>query len=382
MKIWMFIITAAVAPMIDKALAGPLSETYERYEGGSLESEASLIEGLLEKFSVLQRANATGGRLHRGTHAKGICADAKFEVFEPGKPLLAVGLFKQAAIYPARVRFSNGSSSINSDRAPDARSLSFAVDLGQGRRQDFSMNNAPIFPIPSLRGFNVVLQVGFVRAGAFREAVAAGATAAEAGKIATQAVQAYFAKHPEEAPIFAQIQALGSDVSSRPADSYRTIRYWSGSAFKYGEAQAAKFAVTPCDGVRERQTPEGASDTYLQDDVREHLMERGESVCFDFHVQLLDASQMRLQTSQGNEALEPWQWVEDVSLDWDLAGAPFHKVGQLTIKPGSVYRDEVCDDVTNAFDVMTNSLPEHRGLGRINRGRSQVEQASQQRRGQ
>src|SRR5205085_12262404 len=115
--------------------------------------------------SLLMQANAAAKQqrsLCRGTHAKGVCTRAEFEVFEVTvghEPALATrlakGIFATPGVYPAVVRFANADASINSDFKPDVRSLSFSVDLTRDGiaapeakpRQDFSMQNATTLPI-------------------------------------------------------------------------------------------------------------------------------------------------------------------------------------------------------------------------------------------
>src|SRR6266699_2375089 len=127
--------------------------------------EKADIEAIVEK-SLLMQANAAAKQrrsLCRGTHAKGVCARAAFEVFdvtvghEPALATpLAKGIFAKPGVYPAVVRFANADASINSDFKPDVRSLSFSVDLARESiaardakplRQDFSMQNATTLPI-------------------------------------------------------------------------------------------------------------------------------------------------------------------------------------------------------------------------------------------
>src|SRR6266702_6158508 len=127
--------------------------------------ETADIEAIVEK-SLLMQANAAAKQqrsLCRGTHAKGVCARAEFEVFDvtgAHEPRLATrlakGIFAKPGVYPAVVRFANADASINSDFKPDVRSLSFSVDLARNsvaapeakpRRQDFSMQNATTLPI-------------------------------------------------------------------------------------------------------------------------------------------------------------------------------------------------------------------------------------------
>ena len=117
--------------------------------------EQSDIKEITERVLLMQ-ANAAAQQhqpLRRGTHAKGVCVRAKFEVFDVtvGRdPKLAArlarGMFAKPGVYPAVVRFGNADPKANSDFKPDVRSLSFSVDLTQNgtaipdtkvSRQDF-----------------------------------------------------------------------------------------------------------------------------------------------------------------------------------------------------------------------------------------------------
>src|SRR5882757_7400360 len=82
----------------------------------SLAREKSEIEEIVEK-SLLMQANAAAQQrrpLGRGTHVKGVCARAQFEVLDvtvgcaPGLATrLAKGMFAKPGTYPAIVRFAN-----------------------------------------------------------------------------------------------------------------------------------------------------------------------------------------------------------------------------------------------------------------------------------
>src|SRR5437660_880841 len=118
------------------------------------------IEAIVEKSLLMQSTAAAKQQrsLCRGTHAKGVCARAQFEVFdvthghEPALATrLAKGIFAKPSVYPAVVRFANADASVNSDFNADVRSLSFSVDLAaegiaasdsRADRQDFWMQNA------------------------------------------------------------------------------------------------------------------------------------------------------------------------------------------------------------------------------------------------
>src|SRR5438477_10092809 len=104
----------------------------------SVAGEQAVIAAITERVLAMQaKAAAQQHRpLRRGTHAKGICAKAQFEVFDVNvgrDPVLATrlakGIFAKPGIYPATVRFANSDSKVNSDFKADVRSLSFSVDL-------------------------------------------------------------------------------------------------------------------------------------------------------------------------------------------------------------------------------------------------------------
>ena len=94
--------------------------------------------------------------LARGTHAKGVCVRATFEVFDVAATIpdpalaarLARGLFAKPGMYPATVRFANAASTFNPDSEADVRAMSFSVEVPAGvfgpdpKRLDFSMNDA------------------------------------------------------------------------------------------------------------------------------------------------------------------------------------------------------------------------------------------------
>jgi catalase len=100
----------------------------------NLGAEQACIEEIAEK-SLLMQANAATKQhrpLCRGTHAKGVCARAQFEVFDVTAERdhvlaarLAKGIFAKPGVYPAVVRFANADPNVNSDFKPDVRSLSF-----------------------------------------------------------------------------------------------------------------------------------------------------------------------------------------------------------------------------------------------------------------
>src|SRR6185295_10104662 len=111
--------------------------------------------------------------LGRGTHTKGVCARATLEIFDvaktAGDPALAArlarGLFAKPGTYQATVRFANAASTFQKDSKPDVRALSFSIDVPAGAvgpdptRLDYSLNNAPTFPINDAHDFAAFMRV-------------------------------------------------------------------------------------------------------------------------------------------------------------------------------------------------------------------------------
>ena len=103
-----------------------------------LAGEPARIDEITRSVLLLQAKSAAQQKrpLGRGTHPKGVCVRAEFEVFDVtvGRDpqlatRLAMGIFAKPGVYPAVVRFGNADPKINSDFKPDVRSLSFSVDL-------------------------------------------------------------------------------------------------------------------------------------------------------------------------------------------------------------------------------------------------------------
>jgi hypothetical protein len=67
-------------------------------------------------------------------------------------------------------------------------------------------------------------------------------------------------------------------------------------------------------------------------------------------------------------------WIENASVRWDEAQAPFHTVGRLTLLPKSQIVAEDADAVY--FDVTGHASPDSKPAGSMNRTRWHGEVAS------
>jgi len=328
-----------------------------------LTAEKFDIEAIAEK-SLLMQKNAAAMQhrsLCRGTHASGVCVRAQFEIFDvtAGRSpelgaRLAKGVFSKPAMHPAVVRFANADSNINSDFKPDVRSLSFSVDLTQSgmaddgsARQDFSMQNATTLPINDAPAFLATIKV---------------LTAPN------PVTGLWFLPFKDKLKVVRTL-ALAELQTRQKIRPYQQLRYWSTVPFRHGPKDVVKFSAIPSPDnpahPLQKSNPRG-----LQDELARHIQEDSQLSWFDFAVQLLDTSKMTYwgKTRDANF------WIENASVDWSEAEAPFHRVARLTLIRNSQLSAEASEAVY--FDVTGNSTPDSRPVGSINRARCPAEVAS------
>jgi hypothetical protein len=315
--------------------------------------------------SLLMQKNAAAAQhrsLCRGTHASGVCVRAQFEIFDVGAKQapelaarLAKGIFAKPGFYPAIVRFANADSNINSDFKPDVRSLSFSVDLGPdggspdagSMRQDFSMQNATTLPINDSPAFLATMKV---------------LTAA------SPAAGLWSLPFRDKLKVLRTL-TLAEWQARQKIRPYQQLRYWSTVPFRHGRDDVVKFSAipSPANAARplERTNPKG-----LQAELVRHLKEDAQMSWFDFGVQFLDASKMKYWGKLRDADF----WIENASVAWNEAEAPFHSVARLTLLKESQLSPEASDAVY--FDVTGNSTPDSRPVGSINRARCPAEVAS------
>jgi hypothetical protein len=331
----------------------------------SLAREKSEIEEIAEKALLLQ-SNAAAQQhrpLCRGTHAKGVCARAQFEVFDftvKREPVLAArlvkGIFAKPGVYPAVVRFANADQNINSDFKPDVRSMSFSVDLSRNGtnvsdanvgRQDFSMQNTTTLPINDSTAFLALFKV---------------LTASN------PAVGLWSLPFKDKLRVL-RSYALAELQVHQTIKPYQRLRYGSNVPFRHGPIDVVKYSATPSteNPARplQRSNPKG-----LQDELIRHLKEDGKMSSFDFGIQFLDADKMKYWGKRRDASF----WIENASIKWNETEAPFYTVARLSLLPNSQLTSEESD--ATYFDVTGNSTPDSTPVGSINRARWPAEVAS------
>ncbi len=331
----------------------------------NLAGEQPVIEEIVKKVLLLQ-ANAAAQQqqpLRRGTHAKGVCARAQFEVFDVAvgrdrglATRLAKGMFSKPGVYPAIVRFANSDSKSNSDFKADVRSLSFSVDLTRNGtavrdanvgRQDFSMQNATTLPINDARAFLATMKL---------------LTASNL------AVGFWSLPFSDKLRVIRTLVLAGLQAHQK-IKPYQQLRYWSTVPFRHGPIDVVKQSVTPSPDnparPLQRSNPNG-----LKDELIRHVEEDGKLSRFDFGLQFLDTDRMTYWGKRRDANF----WIENASVEWNEAEAPFHTVARLTLLSRSQLRPD--DSEATYFDVTGNSTPDSTPLGSINRARRDGEVAS------
>src|SRR5271156_5068781 len=291
--------------------------------------------------SLLMQANAAAQQhraLARGTHAKGVCALAQFEVFDVAEgrdpataARLAKGIFAKPGIYPATVRFGNADSRKNSDFKPDVRSLSFSVDLTQEGtvapdagygRQDFSMQNTTTLPINASPAFLAIVKL-----------LTASNPAAGLWSLSFKDKLREF-----------RTLALVHVQSHQAIKPYHQRRFGSNVPFRHGPVEVVKYSATPSPNNLARPLQK-SNPNGLQDEVIRHVQEDTRMSSFDFGVQFLDPDKMTYRGKRYDASF----WIENASVEWKEAEAPFHKVARLTLLPQSHLRPDAGEVIY--FDV-------------------------------
>ena len=168
-----------------------------------------------------------------------------------------------------------------------------------------------------------------------------------------------------------RVLALAKVASSQKIRPYQQLRYWSNVPFRHGPVDVVQYSAIPSsDNLArplQKSNPKG-----LQEELIRHLNEDGRMSSFDFSVQLLDADKMTYWGKRHDANF----WIENASVKWKETEAPFHKVARLTLLPQSHLRPDAGEVIY--FDVTRHSTPDSTPIGSINRARRFGEAASRE----
>jgi hypothetical protein len=330
-----------------------------------LTREQSDIQQIIERSLLMQANSASQQRrpIGRGTHVKGVCCRAQFEVFDVSEGRdsalagrLAKGIFAKPGVYPAVVRFGNADPKKNSDFKADVRSLSFSVDLNQDEagdrngnvlRQDFSMQNTTTLPINDSPAFLAIMKV----------------------LTASNPAAGLWSLSFKDRLRVLRILTLVQVQAHQTIKPYQQLRYGSNVPFRHGPIDVVKYSATPSSHNLARPLQK-SNPNGLQDELVRHVQQDNKMSSFDFGVQFLDTDRMTYWGKHHDANF----WIENASVEWKESEAPFHNVARLTILRGSHLGPNEANAVY--FDVTGNSSLDSTPVGSINRARSPAEAAS------
>lgn len=293
--------------------------------------EADDIRAIVDLVDAQVRDAARGTIARRDAHAKAHgCVSAEFEVLDGLPPELRIGIFAEPRRYTAVVRFSNGAGVLAPDRRGDSRGMAIKlldVVASPSGTQDFVLVDHPVFVIRNVADYRVLQ------------------SASPQWRFFVPGWNPFRWRWRE---ILLTLAILRQRVRN-PLD----LRYWSMTPFLFGEV-ACKFSAVPVG------PPSGFQDTDAPDFLRRNLGRHlaTAEARFDFRVQL------RTQP----DAMP----VEDPTVAWREAAAPFRTVARITIPAQPLAPDDFCE---NLSFTPWHAVAEHRPLGGLNRARREVYEA-------
>lgn len=283
-------------------------------------------------------ADYAGGLKRRDAHPKmhGVVR-AEFIVEADLPPSLAIGIFEQAKVFPAWIRFSNAFQKISPDINRDIRGMAIKLmdvpgeklldDEKDAQTQDFLLISSNVFLTRDVAEFDDLTQ-----------AVVGSAWA----KIWFFGTHWHFVSR-----LIGAMKKFANPLQ---------IRYWSSTPYLLGSA-AVKYSALP--RVAQADViPDQPADDFLRQAMIRQLSQS--DALFDFSVQF-----------QRDPASMP---IEDPTLEWDETASPFIKVATIRIPTQQFDSDAQRAFGENMSFTPWHCLPQHRPLGGINRARKLVYQ--------
>ncbi|TXM97262.1 catalase family protein [Methylobacterium sp. WL103] len=316
--------------------------------------EGQTIERLNQTFdTILTRVADDSGHAVRSVHAKshGIL-EGVLTIDANLAPELAQGLFATPGTHPVYMRLSTNAGDILPDAVSLPRGLALKVlDVpgerlpgAEGTTQNFIFVNGKVFQAPNAEKFLGSLKL-----------LAGTTDRAEGLKVAASTVLRGVNKALHAVGIDSTtVGALGGAPNVDPLGE----TYYSVTPFRYGD-HVAKFSIAPVAPALTALTGTEIDASGRPNAIRETVSAEMQGIegVWEFRVQLCRDRER--------------QPVEDPTVEWDEAEAPFQRVGLITVRPQDSWepgRVQAVDEQMR-FSVWTG-LAAHRPLGNINRARN------------
>jgi len=302
------------------------------------------IAGML--LASVRSSAAAGAIARRDAHPKHhAVVRAEFRVGTDVPVELRHGVFATPRTYPAWIRLSNGAPRIQADWKRDQRGLAIKLLDVPGRKvlaeeadaptQDFVLASYPRFFIRSVADY-----VAFTRAAATRR---------------KSTLFSYFFQGPPWRWRMHELRALLGSL--KPAGDLLALRYWSQTAYRLGP-HAVKYSVRPIAGEADAAERPVRSPDFLRARLAARLARAPVRLAF-------------LVQRRTDPVSMP---IEDATLEWSEARAPFVPVATITIPVQRFDSPQQMDLAERIAYTPWHTLPEHRPLGSVNRTRRTVYQ--------
>lgn len=317
-------------------------------------AEAETVDRINEAFDViLERTAADYGHAVRSVHAKshGILT-GEFVVDDDLPPELAQGLFANPGTHQAFLRMSTNAGDILPDTISLPRGVAIKIlDVAgdrlpdsEGTAQDFVMVNGPVFQSRTADKFLGSLKM-LAKTTDRMEGTKKAVSATLRG--VRSAIEAVGLEPP------AVVNSLGGAPNSQPLGD----TYYSTTPFRFGD-HIAKFSLAPIAPGLTALTGTTIDVDGREDAIREDVQKEMRRIKAEW--------EFRVQLCRDLEK----QPVEDPTVKWDEAEAPFQRVAVLRVAAQDSWDAALVERVDEEmrFSVWTG-VAAHRPLGNINRAR-------------
>lgn len=307
--------------------------------------EAAAIDAITALTVATVRRHAPPGTLaRRDAHPKHhAIVRASFAVRDDVPEVLRHGLFAEPRVYPAWIRFSNGSPAIQPDAKRDQRGMAIKLLEVSGEKllpderdaptHDFVLASCPRFFIRDVASY-----VAFTRAATRKPAIR---------------ILGYFFGAAPWRWRWHEFRALTGSLHA--ADDLLRLGYWSQTPYRLGP-EVVKYAVRPIDPPP--PAARSGSPDFLRDRLRARLA--AAPAAFEFLVQ---------------RRTVPTMSVEDSTIEWDETIAPFTPVATIHIPVQAFDSPAQMWFAEQVSYTPWHALPAHEPLGGMNRTRRAVYEA-------
>ena len=300
----------------------------------------------------------------RGVHPKSHgCLKGSFTINPDIPESLRVGLFAAPGKrHMAMVRYSNASVIVACDLDGGNGSRGMAIKVmdvdgkvlqkdGKGASQDFLMVNTPNFAFANVGDYHRLTKILLKD------------NDSPAAFFAPLEMEVPGITPEDKARILKSFQVV-KDIAGKPVGNPLEVPYFGAAPFRFGRGRVMRFSAQPRVAPEPQTLPgDPAPCDYLNEALTARMAE-GETVIFDFKLQVRDADQVTD--------------LDDATSSWDEAETPFVPVATLVLEApqtevNSDAQRKACEDL-----VFTpwHALSEHEPLGGINRLREKVYKAS------